>query len=166
MENGVCQWSIALVIALILGHIFMEIGHPLDVDPDSYVSTYLHKHRGDVARLQHLLWDKVRPGILLNIHKKYVGKNCFFRISFAEETRLEFSDFAQTSLPFLNDLRCVLQEQDGQRFSYPNYWNTVRVARLVTEVLPPFPNDIWSPYDRSGFLLGIRIKGMVYVTGG
>jgi DNA helicase II / ATP-dependent DNA helicase PcrA len=146
-------------------YVFMEIGLGNDIDPVSHVSRYIHGSPSIAIQFQHLLWERARSGTRLYIHKYRQRSNTFFRIRFDESEEISNQDFAQTSLSFLADLREVLRQQMGGRFSYPSYWSTVRVSRVVTEVLPGEPDHIFAPFDESRFCIGIRVKGMVYIKG-
>lgn len=143
----------------------MEVGLPDDVDALSFVSTYLYPHRGDVRRIQHMLWSEVRPGTELYIEKQIVGGHAFFRIAAHRDSGLEGLPFAQFSLAFKNDLKELINRYSGRSdISYPNYWTGVRVTRIVTELLPPFPENVYEPFSRTGFCLGIQLRGLIRIS--
>ena len=145
--------------------VFMEIGMRGDVDPSSPVNKYVLSSSKKAKRSQELLWDHVNTGTRLYIHKQRKGRYTFFNISLHRDTGLDSGDFAVLSLQFKDDLRSVIQELSGnERFRYPGYWPTTRVAALATELLPPYPENVLEPFSKSGFCLGIRISGMVYVS--
>lgn len=146
------------------GYLFMEIGLPGDIESSSHVSKYVHASEDAAKEFQTLLWEKVRPGTRLHIAREQRGKYTFFQAGLANDQGLDTRTFAQTSLSFLVDLTDLLKQVTGYGYHYPYYWDTVRVARVVTEVIPLYQENIHEPYSHSGFFLGIRPKGMVYVT--
>lgn len=150
------------------GKYFTEIGIPGDVDASSFVSTYMYRHRGDALRIQDMIWSDVRPGTPLFIHKYLRGKSVFFNIAPDQSTGLEQMDMAQLSLRFKRDLSHLVQKLTGSRsFSYPNYFPGTHVTRVVTELLPPYAENVHAPFSQTGFCLGIRLHGFVpLATGG
>ena len=143
---------------------YLEVGLPGDIDPCSHVSYYVHKRDSDVVESQNMIWENMGPGYPLYIHKVRRGNYTFFNIQPHKGTGLPSKDIAQLSLNFKRDLGMAIKRlTESDKFYYPNYWVTAKVSRLVTEVLPVYPENVHQPYRKSGFCLGIRLRGMVRI---
>jgi len=143
---------------------YMEIGIPGDIDTDSFVSTYIHHSQNEARSSQDLLWHNIIPGMPLFIHQEWRKRYAFYRIRPHESLKIGNNDFAQLSLSFKKGLTCISQQlRPGDRIQNPRFWSGVRVSRLVTEVLPPYPEHVNEPFATSGFCLGIRIKDMIQI---
>jgi hypothetical protein len=144
----------------------MEIGLPDDLSATSPVNTYIHQYNGDAHRAQNMLWSDFRPGTPLYITKNAFSGNVFFRVAPHRDAGLEDRPFAQLSRAFKDDLTQLSRRLSGSStFSYPGYWTSARVTRVVTEVLPPYPENVHEPFAQNGFCLGIRIRGLIPITG-
>lgn len=145
---------------------YMEIGLPDDLSVTSPVNSYIHQYNGDAHRAQNMLWSDFRPGTPLYISKNAFNGNVFFRIAPHRDAGLEDRPFAQLSRAFKDDLAQLSRRLSGSStFSYPSYWTSARVTRVVTEVLPPYPENVHEPFAQNGFCLGIRIRGLIPITG-
>ena len=155
------RWVVALRQP---GKYFMEIGHQGDVDALSPVSTWVQPDADSVIKSQNFIWQNVRSGSLLYIYRTN-GKRLFYRISLHTSSGLDSPDLGQLSFSFNDDLRSVMNYLSrGNKFHYPGYWSTVRVAAVVTELLPPYPEHVHEPFSKSGFCLGLRLRGMAKIS--
>lgn len=155
------RWIVALRQP---GRYFMEIGHQGDVDILSPVSTWVQPDTSNANKTQDFIWENVRPGSLLYIYRAD-RKRLFYRIRLHTSSGTDSPDLAQLSFSLTNDLKAVMNYLSrGRRFRYPGYWSTVRVAAVVTEVLPPYPKNVHEPYSISGFCLGLRLRGMADIS--
>jgi len=146
------------------GGYFMEVGHQGDIDALSPVSTWVQSDATSAFETQDFIWQNIRPGSLLYIHRTG-GKRLFYRIRLHISSGLDSPDLAQLSFLFNEDLRTVMNYLSrGKKFHYPSYWSTVRVAAVVTEILPPYPKNVHEPFSSSGFCLGLRLRGMVNIS--
>jgi hypothetical protein len=155
------RWIVALRQP---GRYFMEIGHLGDVDILSPVSTWVQSDALGACTTQDFIWENVRPGSLLYIYRTD-GKRLFYRIKLHISSGIDSPGLAQLSFSLTDDLKAVLNYLNrGRRFRYPGYWSTVRAAAIVTEVLPPYPTNVHEPFSRSGFCLGLRLRGMANIS--
>ena len=146
------------------GCYFMEIGLHGDVDIISPVSTWLTPTQTSATENQNHIWKNIHPGSPFYIYR-LAGNHLGYRIKPHKSIVDDSRDFAQLSDSFSDDLKVVMRNLSrGRRFRYPGYWGTVRAAAIVTEVLPPFSNNIHSPFSESGFCLGVRLRGMAYIS--
>jgi hypothetical protein len=144
----------------------VELGLRGDFDGQSTVSKWDHSDEASAQAVQELLWSGTGPGSRVNIHQRRIGKYRFFKVYQALDDGSDAVKIGQLSKRFRDDLVAVLTAVIGQRWSYPLHMNGVRVATVVTEVLPLFPEDVHEPYATSGFCLGIRLRGMGFLSKG
>jgi len=144
------------------GYHFLELGLSGDFDPISPVSTWLFSEPSGVARSQEHLWHSVRPGDIMMARQMRRGRHRFYYL-WHETDAHDAVLMGQLSLNFLRDLKYALSTLSDGRWSYPRYFKGIHVAAVVTEVLPPYPENVHAPYGSSGFCLGLRLRGMVYL---
>jgi len=161
-SKGRRRWIVALRQP---GLYFMEIGHLGDVDVLSPVSTSVHPDINSANKTQDFIWENILPGSLLYIYRTE-EKRLFYRIRLHTSSGIDSPDLAQLSFSLTEDLKTVMNYLSrGRRFRYPVYWSTVRVAAVVTEILPPYPpQNVHEPFSTSGFCLGLRLRGMAYIS--
>jgi DNA helicase-2/ATP-dependent DNA helicase PcrA len=160
-NNGRRRWIVALRQP---GRYFMEIGRLGDVDILSPVSTWVHPDISSANKTQDFIWENILPGSLLYIYRTE-GKRLFYRIRLHTSSGTDSPDLAQLSFSLTEDLKTVMNYLSrGRRFRYPVYWSTVRVAAVVTEILPPYPQNVHEPFSTSGFCLGLRLRGMANIS--
>lgn len=144
----------------------IEIGLQGDFDGMSTVSTWDHPDEASAQATQDLLWREMGPGSFVNIHQYSAAKYRFYKVYQALADGKDGLKIGQLSKRFRYDLIPVLRSVAGQEFSYPLHMNRVRVATVVSEVLPPYPKDVYEPFATSGFCLGIRFRGMGFLSNG
>lgn len=155
------RWVVALRQP---GRYFMEIGQQGDVNILSPVSTWVQSDSSSACKTQDFIWENIRPGSLLYIYRTD-GKRLFYRVRLHTSSGIDSPDLAQMSYSLTDDLKAVMNHLSrGRRFRYPGYWSTVRVATVVTEILPPYPENVYEPFSTSGFCLGLRLRGMANIS--
>lgn len=155
------RWIVALRQP---GRYFMEIGHQGDVDILSPVSTWVQSDTNSANKTQDFIWENIRPGSLLYIYRTD-RKHLYYRIRLHTSSGIDSPDLAQLSFSLTEDLKAVMNYLSrGRRFRYPVYWSTLRVAAVVTEILPPYPKNVYEPFSTSGFCLGLRLRGMANIS--
>jgi len=160
-NNGRRRWIVALRQP---GRYFMEIGRLGDVDILSPVSTWVHPDISSANKTQDFIWENILPGSLLYIYRTE-GKRLFYRIRLHTSSGTDSPDLAQLSFSLTEDLKTVMNYLSrGRGFRYPVYWSTVRVAAVVTEILPPYPQNVHETFSTSGFCLGLRLRGMANIS--
>lgn len=145
------------------GYYFMEMGLAGDIDATSFVNKYLFASQEDAASNQNFLWKNVQVGDVAQIKKIKRGHYTFFRIFIENENFKDPILVGQLSLNFKKDLSKVLGSICGERYYYPYYMKGIRVAALVTELLPPFSENSQEPFAASRFCIGLRLRGMGYI---
>ncbi|MEW6404987.1 MAG: 3'-5' exonuclease, partial [Chloroflexota bacterium] len=143
---------------------FMEVGLSGDVDACSPVSTFVHPDLNTARTAQDLLWSGIGQDTRLYIYRITTGNYTFYRIACKQVASEKTVDLAQLSLPIIKDMALIQSKvSNGKPVWLPKYWDNLRVAATVTEILPPYPEHVFEPYATSGFCLGLRIRGMDFI---
>jgi DNA helicase-2/ATP-dependent DNA helicase PcrA len=143
---------------------FMEVGLSGDVDACSPVSTFVHPDLNTARTAQDLLWSGIGQDTRLHIYRITTGNYTFYRIACKQVASEKTADVAQLSLPIIKDMALIQSKvSNGKPVWLPEYWDNLRVAATVTEILPPYPEHVFEPYATSGFCLGLRIRGMDFI---
>jgi hypothetical protein len=160
VQNGRKRWVASVPSRSMY---FFEIGLPGDYDGPSGVGTWDHGDEAAARGAQEVLWTSIRPGATVDVHHIQQGRFRFYKVYHTVPGTTEGTKIGQLSLGFLKDLRLVLGAVMGPKWSYPLHMNGLRVATLVTEVLPLYPKNVHEPFATSRFCLGIRLRGMGYL---
>jgi DNA helicase-2/ATP-dependent DNA helicase PcrA len=142
----------------------IEIGLQGDFDGLSTVSTWDHPNEESAQAVQDLLWLQMQRCSVVNIHQYRTGQWRFYKVYEALADGSDGQRIGQLSKVFRDDLVPVLRSVKGEKWSYPLHMNGVRVATVVSEVLPPYPKDVYEPFATSGLCLGIRLRGMGFLS--
>jgi len=146
-------------------HRFVEIGLNNDINSLSFVNQVLFPNEQDAIENQNYLWDNIyQQPTQISIKKKRIEKENHFYIYHTNDSD-ENVRVGEMSKWFRIDLACVLRKlHNGKRFMYPLFMDGINVTAVVTELLPAYPENVHTVFRKSGFCLGIRIKGMGYLT--
>lgn len=142
---------------------YLELGLPSDIFATQYVETTSFASLTETRRAQQGIWDLIHPGAALEIQKVQGSGRTIYQVV-VRKANGEPVKLVNLSPAFWKDYYSIMDTlHNGNPYHHPLVWMQVRAVARTSEVLPAYPEDVFKPYERSGFCLGLRMKGLVEI---
>ena len=139
---------------------YMETGISQDVELGSTVWKPVVQNSEDARRIQEYMWNSVRPGDQVTLVASTQSRQIEYRATHQVDTDQGSRYVGLMSPDFALDVIGLSGNGGSGYRAVPKYIRGASVTAIVTEVLPPFPENVHEPYATSRLCLGLKLRGM------